>query len=290
MDKTIKSELEEDEEFGPIDFESTKDVRTNQSAYNKLNAEGFVVTGTIIESGDVIISKFKRLTKSQNDEKKFSDQSVMYKGETAVVSNVIMAENADKTKFIKVTLRIMRYPDVMDRPCLRDNIYINVFCPLKKIKAIPIKKLTLETKIAILRRASINFCKPTEIQYFDYVDENLYQFKADYCRHKKCKCIVEDDHHHKNIYKFETTITANHKCWIKLPGSIVYEAVMAKYIPDDYVEFRGSSKVKYKIHGRHNRNIIKYTGRMVCITVPGALFWYREYSDSRYLSIWTCGG
>jgi len=211
----VKSELEKNEEFGLIDFENTKDVRANASAYSKLNADGFISTGMIVEAGDVLISKRRKLSKaqSQEDEKLYSDQSFIYTEKTpSIVSNVIRTKNSDDIEIVKVALRKVRFPDIGDKFCVKSSCEV-----LTDSGWVSFEDITLDCKVASLRDGKyIEYIKPTEKYEFDH-DGPMYHLKTQ---------------------QIHTVCTLDHNMYVKRRNHKEFEFIKARDMMGKRVRFK----------------------------------------------------
>ena len=210
----VKSELEKSEEFGLIDFENTKDVRANASAYSKLDANGFISTGMIVEAGDVLISKRRKLSKAQaqEDEKLYSDQSLIYTEKTpSIISNVIRTKNSDDIEIVKVALRKVRYPAIGDKFSLRPSCEV-----LTDSGWVSFNDVTLDCKIASLRDGKIEYIKPSGKSVYDH-DGSMYYLKT------------------QQIY---TMCTLNHRMYVKRRNRNEFEFIRARDMMGKRVRFK----------------------------------------------------
>ena len=126
--RTVKAEEKrnasslEDEKFTKPEqyYEGTVPLqlktRKMQGNYDKLNEDGFIKEGADIKENDVIIGKVVPLKSNTEDNVKFKDSSVVYKGkEPAVADWVYSHKNSDGYNFCKVRLRMNRIPTTGDK-------------------------------------------------------------------------------------------------------------------------------------------------------------------------------
>lgn len=108
-----KTELDQKEEFGNPDSNTTTDIKG--ASYAKLE-NGKIKIGTVIEEGDAIIGKYYKLPKSDDSKFLYSDRSTIYKSnEPAIVHNVIVTRNEDHKSMQKVVIRKLREVIVGDK-------------------------------------------------------------------------------------------------------------------------------------------------------------------------------
>lgn len=105
------TDLEKDERFGIPNAAETKSSKAIYANYEKLDANGIVRPGTIVNKNDVIISKY--LILKNNDPKyKYADKSIVWKyDEAAEVVEVApdgLMVSEDGKKFIKIKFRSYR--------------------------------------------------------------------------------------------------------------------------------------------------------------------------------------
>jgi len=100
---TIKTKLEQKEEFGTPDIATTADIKN--ANFEKLE-DGIMPEGVEIEKNDAIIGKYMRISSGDDDKFQFSDRSIVYReDEPAIVQSVVVDRNQDDEKFCKVALR-----------------------------------------------------------------------------------------------------------------------------------------------------------------------------------------
>ena len=110
-----KAELEQKEDFGNPDVNTTEDVKN--ANYSKL-MNGVLKAGVTIKKGDAIIGKHMKIPKNENG-KTSIDRSVIYKEtEDAIVNNVIIDRNEDDERFCKISMRKIRPVTIGDKFCL----------------------------------------------------------------------------------------------------------------------------------------------------------------------------
>jgi DNA-directed RNA polymerase II subunit RPB2 len=87
--------------------------------YNKLNNQGFIEENTLIEDGDIIISKVLPIKENRNDPTKiikFEDQSHSYStAEESYIDKNYTGRNGDGYNFAKVRVRTFRKPVLGDK-------------------------------------------------------------------------------------------------------------------------------------------------------------------------------
>lgn len=99
----IKVDLEKGERFGKPDWVHTTE-RNKHMNYSKLDEDGYVRKGTLIEKDDVLVGKSLDVSASSSDAKMYKDTSVAYTyTEGAMVTTVIKKKrNQEDEEFAKV--------------------------------------------------------------------------------------------------------------------------------------------------------------------------------------------
>lgn len=87
--------------------------------YNKVNSQGVVPENTLVESGDIIISKVIPIKDARNDHTKvikYEDHSHMYRTrEESYIDKNYLGRNGDGYNFCKVRIRTLRKPVIGDK-------------------------------------------------------------------------------------------------------------------------------------------------------------------------------
>ena len=97
--------LDENEEVCKPDLEKTIGFRQN-SNYSKLDSNGIIKIGSVLEYGDIIIGKIMKVTKK---EELCKDTSIKYQShERAIVDDVFVDTNSDGKRLYKVKTRAYR--------------------------------------------------------------------------------------------------------------------------------------------------------------------------------------
>ena len=99
------------------DPSKTKGVKFGN--YNKINSKGVVPENTLLESGDIIISKVVPIKENRNDHTKlikYEDLSKTYRtNEESYVDKNYVERNGDGYNFCKVRIRMLRRPVIGDK-------------------------------------------------------------------------------------------------------------------------------------------------------------------------------
>ena len=99
------------------DPSKTKGVKFGN--YNKINSKGVVPENTLLESGDIIISKVVPIKENRNDHTKlikYEDISKTYRtNEESYVDKNYIERNGDGYNFCKVRIRMLRRPVIGDK-------------------------------------------------------------------------------------------------------------------------------------------------------------------------------
>lgn len=129
------------EEFMKPNPSKVQNMRQS-SNYSKLNEDGYVPVGTVVEDKDILIGK---VTPIKNSHYQYQDNSEEYKGSMpAVVDSVIMERNADGYDTIKISLRTERMPSIGNKYVSRNaqkgtigNIYHQTDMPYTEGGIVP---------------------------------------------------------------------------------------------------------------------------------------------------------
>lgn len=100
-----------------------KDVRgyRSESAYAHLEEDGIIAVETPVSGGDVLVGKISPLRFLGRDEfltgiqNKRETSTVLRHGEKGIVDKVILSENQDGNRLVKVTTRDLRIPELGDK-------------------------------------------------------------------------------------------------------------------------------------------------------------------------------
>jgi DNA-directed RNA polymerase II subunit RPB2 len=84
--------------------------------FHKLNEHGIVRPGTLVEHGDVLVSKYIVSQDPITNENKYKDTSLVYRlNEPGIVDKVLDTVNASGYKFIQVKIRQLQIPEIGDK-------------------------------------------------------------------------------------------------------------------------------------------------------------------------------
>jgi len=130
--RTYSDTQEKDEQFERIDFAKTQGRRVG--TYDKLDLDGIINPGAIVNGDDIIIGKSAAVRHAQNifeDGQEFradagataanvlkprKDCSVQLKhSEVGMIDQVILTTNEDGNRFTKVKMRAIRIPQIGDK-------------------------------------------------------------------------------------------------------------------------------------------------------------------------------
>jgi len=192
-EKKNQSTLEEEKFCKPEKYyPGTTRIKTSgmmQGNYDKLDENGFIKEGSIVEGDDVIIGKVIPLKTGEEGEPKFKDASMkMRANEDGVVDWVYTNTNADNYKFTKVRIRQERAPNVGDKFCLTPDHDVLTTDGWKSIATV-----SEDDRVACLENGKLVWRFPTETVVFDH-DGEMYQITSD---------------------QVEMVATMNHKMYVK---------------------------------------------------------------------------
>lgn len=116
--KTYKEDTKNEEKFMKPDPEITMGIKKH-SSYEHINKDGFIMPGSKIRKGDIIISKLHKTDRSTrisgNKRIEWKDNSVLLHEDHAIVDRVVVANNNDGYQFNKVRIRIQRRMEIGDK-------------------------------------------------------------------------------------------------------------------------------------------------------------------------------
>ena len=99
------------------DTSKTKGIKFGN--YNKVNGDGVIPENTLVENGDIIISKIVPIKEARNDHTKtikYEDNSYIYKTrEESYIDKNYLGRNGDGYNFCKVRIRSLRKPVIGDK-------------------------------------------------------------------------------------------------------------------------------------------------------------------------------
>ena len=113
---TYELSIKEDnkEVFGIPDI--TKTLDTKATSYDRLTPQGYVPVGTVVNKGDIIISKYAPLPEGFDKQYQFQDMSMKWGyEESAVVTCVVIGAFEDGKKFTKIGFRKLRHVQLGDK-------------------------------------------------------------------------------------------------------------------------------------------------------------------------------
>lgn len=176
--KYEKAELEQKEEFGIPDISTTRDIKP--ANYEKLDENGLIKIGTIVNKGDVIIGKYVRLAHVENEKYTMADKSIVYREEEpAIVHNVILGKNEEAERFCKVLFRKPRNTIIGDKFCILPKAEILTHLGWVRLKDIDI---TVHKVATLVNGTDLSYVHPSNKYEFDYDGlmcefdgENAYQ-------------------------------------------------------------------------------------------------------------------
>ena len=171
-----KAELEKGEFFGSPDAATTKNLKPNAS-YEKL-VDGFVLPGTIVRKGDVLIGRIAKISaagrrgaRSPDDGYKFVDRSVVYYlAEPAVVVSVHRPRGPNDSIFGLVKLRYHRPLGVGDKMSSRaGNKCLTPDHDVLTTRGwVPIAGVTRDDEVACLDGGGLVYRRPQKLHVYDY--------------------------------------------------------------------------------------------------------------------------
>lgn len=178
-EKKNQSTLEEEKFCKPEKYyPGTTRIKTSgmmQGNYDKLDDNGFIKEGSIVEGDDVIIGKVIPLKTGDEGEPKFKDASMkMRANEDGVVDWVYSNTNADNYQFTKVRIRQERAPNVGDKfSCYSEDTEVLTSNGWKYFK-----DLNMKDKVAsLVDEKLLEYTTPLNIFQYDY-EGKMYHYKG----------------------------------------------------------------------------------------------------------------
>ena len=186
----FKGEVEEECSIGGENeqFENPKlvddVVGLKHANYNKLDSDGVVAPGTLVEYGDVLVGKTVSVNVTKTGDARHvikRDRSAIFTQQEAhIVDSVVHTTNQNGMRIVRVRLRSHRKPIVGDKLCLTEDHDI-----LTKRGWVPIFDVKMDDKLATLSSHQISTAtvewKPVKklYQYTVYPGEKLIHFEND---------------------------------------------------------------------------------------------------------------
>jgi len=226
-------------EFEKPDVKTCKGIR--EANYDKIQANGLPLPGTIIENGEIFIGKTmssadpslvnksagsgsingggstSSINRNKNQESKNikrDNSTIMKHDEVSVVERVVKTTNRDGFTSVNVTTRTVMHPDIGDKFCLTDDHDILTEQGWKKISDFGID---LSCKVATLVDGyNLDYVKPSD----------FYEFE-----------------HDGPMYKIDTPqismmTTLNHKMWVQKSSDEGFEFEEAKNVAGTVVKYQ----------------------------------------------------
>lgn len=188
--------------------------------YEKLNEKGFVPEETQVVTNDILIGKISSVQQAEPTDKKYRDNSEMYKQLVpAVVHRVIPnIYSGDDYEMIKGVLRSERIPHIGDKFCLTPEHEV-----LTEGGWVSIANVTLEHKVAILNPNNNTFSyeNPLDIITLDY-EGSLYNIDSVYV-------------------PITLTVTPDHNMYVKKCNDTKYNWYTAQSLFGDIVQYKNTA-------------------------------------------------
>jgi len=253
-----KVSLERGETVGVPDMEKTLGIK-RYANYSKLDANGIIPIGTIVQKDDVVVGKLQKLTKKASIDKdvEFMDHSAVYKLlSPSIVHNVFVTKDDDATDIIKIAYRSLK-------PVIVGNKFSSrCFTPEHEVLTkyggwTTIADVTKEDLLATLDADGVmTYDYPTEILEYDY-DGRVIEFE-----NKTSKFTVTDNH--KMFVKYKSNQAWKNKATnndeYKLENKEGYISNEAGFIFDNkkaWATNKKASKVVMKCDARYDPDEIK---------------------------------
>lgn len=231
-----------DEQFGIPDEKLCNNFSGNTS---KLDEDGVITAGQIVEKGDVLIGRFKKTTESPLHRKPYTDTSITYK-ETwkGVVYKVQVGVNAGSSTYYRVLVAQTRVPTISDKLCLSSDHDV-----LTEEGWKPIPKVGYEDKIACLdpKTKQFFYAHPTKVYEYNYED---------------IMCRVKSR-------SIDFLVTPNHRQFVRIeePAEKEFGFVEAERLSDMRVTYRKNGHNPYP-----NKLIIFDLEATAFLRVVGAMY------------------
>ncbi len=96
----------------------TSTMELKRGSYDKLDADGFIHPGTRVSGDDIIIGKVVKIPSTGHEVGKntHKDASVpLRRSECGYIDSVMISDNYEGYKFVKVKMRSVRVPQIGDK-------------------------------------------------------------------------------------------------------------------------------------------------------------------------------
>ena len=169
--------------------------------YTKLDADGLVSPGEVIDKQDCLVGKQVDKISSITTLQTTEDASVM-SDMTGRIDDVYLFQQRNSDRAVKMKVRTQRIPVVGDKFCQILSSYV-----MTTDGWVQLKDVTLQHKVATLRDGVLDYVHPTAKYIFDCHEEELYHLDA-----QQVKIIC----------------TKNHKLYVKKQDKDHFEFVEAQ--------------------------------------------------------------
>tara|TARA_Y100000389_G_C17458962_1_gene520229 strand:- start:87 stop:3359 length:3273 start_codon:yes stop_codon:yes gene_type:complete len=116
-EETLNFEIGKEDIYTRPDPNNTVNMRL--ASYDAIDNNGFPILNSFVKKGDCILGKVSKLhnSKKTNEifEKEYIDKSVYLTSESGFLDKVLFEDNADGRKFVKIKIRIDRFPIIGDK-------------------------------------------------------------------------------------------------------------------------------------------------------------------------------
>lgn len=221
---------------------------------DKLDADGIIAQGMMVESGDILIGHADR----KEDGLDYADSSVLYEEDLpGEVTRVQLGVGANGYTYVSVQVAQMRIPTFGDKNCLTPDHDVLT----KERGWMPIADVTMNDRVMALVNGRQHWSKPLAIMKYD--------------------CDYEET---LDIGYLHTTM--NHRMWVRMSADTKYSLQRADSLVgesayyDTGLELEDAEEVLIK----HTRaQVVRYTGKVHCLEVPSHVFMVRRNGTP----IWT---
>ena len=235
--KFERTELEQKEEFGVPNISNTTDIKA--ANYDKLDENGFIRIGAVINKGDALVGKYVKLPSNPDSAYLYADRSLIYRDEeTAIVHNVVISMNEDAQRVAKVIFRKPRRVVVGDKMCIRETAEVLTQFGWIQLKDFQVKK----HKVASMVNGALCFVW-AESKYLYEHDGPLIELKSE---------------------SIHSVTTLNHKHYVRrVNRDSQFQLIEAQHLSGETVQFKTSAAngwPDYKTVIMHNDSLgLTYT-------------------------------
>lgn len=205
----------------PVEVLDSETMKVKGTFYNKLDDQGFPITGSFISQGDAVVGKFflsKEGTIQDDTEYTYKNKTIFAdKTISGYVDKVVVFRNKDNVREVKIRMRKYRRPELGDKMCLTPDHDVLTEKGWKSIKDIDKDDLVAARN----QQGYMVWERPVETYCYECEDEPLLDV---------------------NSLHVELRVTLNHKMFCKLEGHNDFGLYEARHTFGSIVTYSKSAK------------------------------------------------